>query len=91
MIFIAFFALIAGSISTGLMINETSLKRTVIAVICGVLAGIASGVAFAVLFTGIWTLPDAAIYGTVLGEVAALVVSRRTYRVRRAPDDLRGG
>jgi uncharacterized membrane protein YeaQ/YmgE (transglycosylase-associated protein family) len=90
MIIYVFFGLIAGSVATWLMLNDTSLQRTAIAVAAGIAAGCIAGVLYAKFFFGLWALPDDALIGTAFGVIVAVVISRRNYGIRRDPGDLRG-
>ena len=90
MLIYAFFALIAGSVATWLMLNDTSLARTVIAVVAGLVAGCIAGIVAAKAFYGVWDVPVDALVGLAFGVIVAVAISRQNYAVRRGPGDMRG-
>jgi urea transporter len=89
-LFIVLFGIAGGAVSTWLLLHDNSLKRIVIAYVCGLLVSWAAGFLLAVLVWGLWTIPDAALIGGVLGPLIAAIMSRRGYaKESRSPGDMR--
>ena len=88
--FIVLFGIIGGVVSTWLLLHDNSIKRIVIACVCGLLVSCAAGFLLTVLVYRVWTIPDAALIGGVLGPLIATIMSRRGYAEEsRSPDDMR--
>ena len=88
--FIVLFGIIGGVVSTWLLLHDNSLKRIAIAYVCGLFVSCVAGFLLTVLIYGVWTIPDAALIGGVLGPLIAAIMSRRGYgKESRSPDDMR--
>lgn len=88
--FIVLFGIIGGVVSTWLLQHDNSAKRIAIAYVCGLLVSWAAGFLLAVLVWKLWTIPDAALIGGVLGPLIAAIISRRGYaKESRSPGDMR--
>ncbi len=68
--------------------NDASWPRVIVAVLLGIATGVFAGFVLGTLFAG--GKPALALsLGILFGPLAAVVAAKRSYVMRRAPNDLR--
>jgi hypothetical protein len=88
-LYIAFFTVIAGSVTVWLLLEKSGWLRVALAVLGGAAASIAAGIAFARFFFGSWAIPTEAVIAAMLGPAIAAFISLRNTTKPRPPGDLR--